>query len=99
MDPMRNAMLAGLGVFSFASEKISGIVQGMIDRGDLTREQGEKVLSEWVKRGEEEESRIGDRLSEQFQSLMNYLQVVRREDFDALEARVEALEKKLNEPS
>ena len=67
----------------------------MIERGQLTREQGERVISEWKERGKQEQENLSEKLSEEFNKLLGKMPVVSREDFDALKARVEELERKL----
>lgn len=94
MDALRNALLAGLGVMSFGKDKLSNAVAAMVDKGDLTREQGEKVISEWIKRGEDEHSRVGERVTEEIEKVLNHLRVVTRDEFDALEKRIAELEQR-----
>lgn len=93
MDSLKNLMLAGLGVMSYTQEKLKGAVDSLIAQGELSREQGEKVLEEWVKRGEDEQSKLGGRVQDEIQKVISRLQLITRDDFDALVARVEVLEK------
>ncbi|MCA8961262.1 MAG: phasin family protein [Planctomycetes bacterium] len=92
MDPLRSALLAGLGAISYGQEKLKDLVSTLIDKGELTREQGEQVISEWVKKGEEEKDSVADRVTAEMQKVLQRLQMVTRDEFDALAARVEALE-------
>ena len=92
MDPLRNALLAGLGAIASSQEKLKIMLDGLIAKGDLTREQGEKVLGEWVERGKDEQEKIGDRVSTELKRLLTKLSLVPRDEFDELKARVERLE-------
>ena len=92
MDPLRNLLLAGLGAVTYSKEKLQTAIQGLVEKGELSREQGEKVLSEWVERGQEEQEKLGNRVSSQLQNLLSKLSLVNREEFDELRARVESLE-------
>ncbi len=92
MDPLRNALLAGLGVASYTQDKLKDLVTTLIDKGDLTREQGENVISEWVAKGEEEKDNVSSRVNQEIQKVLQKLQLVTREDFDALADRVSKLE-------
>ena len=92
MDPLRNLLLAGLGAVTYSKEKLQTAIQGLVEKGELSREQGEKVLSEWIERGQEEQEMLGNRVSSQLQNLLSKLSLVNREEFDALRARVESLE-------
>lgn len=93
MDPLRNALLAGLGVMGYGKDKLQGAIAGLVEKGELTKEQGERVISEWVERGETEKENISGELKNQFERLLDAFQVVTRDEFDALRARVDELEK------
>ncbi len=97
MDAFKNLMLAGLGVLGAGKDRVQSIVEGMIDKGDLTREQGEKVLQSWVERGKEEQATASSKISDEMAKLIEKLNLVTRDDLDRLSARVEELEKRLGE--
>lgn len=92
MDSLKNLMLAGLGVMSYTQDKLKGAVDTLIAQGELSREQGEKVLDEWVKKGEEEQTKVGGKVQDEIQKVISRLQLITRDDFDQLVARVEKLE-------
>lgn len=93
MDAIRNILLAGLGAVGYSQDKLKEVVNGLIEKGQLTKDQGEKVISEWVERGKEEREKISEKVEGEVQNIVQKLPVVSREEFDALAARVEALEK------
>ncbi len=97
MDALKNLLLAGLGAVGYSQDKLKEVVSTLIDRGQLTREQGEKVITEWVDRGKEEQERVTDRVGEELKSVISKLPVIMRDEFEALQARVEELEQKLGE--
>ncbi len=97
MDAFKNLMLAGLGVLGAGKDRVQSIVEGMIDKGELTREQGEKVLQSWVDKGKEEQASASSKISDEMARLIEKLNLVTRDDLDRLSARVEELEKRLGE--
>lgn len=96
MEPLRNILLAGLGALSYSQEKFKSTIQLLIEKGELTRTQGEKVIAEWVERGKEEQEKIGARISAELSRVLGKLSLVSREEYDALVRRVEILEQKLS---
>jgi polyhydroxyalkanoate synthesis regulator phasin len=96
MEPLRlkSVLLAGLGALGYTKEKLQGLVEGMVEKGELTREQGEKVIGGWVERGKEEQAGLSTRISEELQKLVTKLHLVTREDLERLTARVAELEKR-----
>jgi polyhydroxyalkanoate synthesis regulator phasin len=94
MEPLRNILLAGLGALGYGREKLQSMVEAMVEKGELTRDQGEKVIGGWVERGKEEKAQLSARVSEEVQKLIGKLKLVSREEFDRLSARIAELEKR-----
>ena len=95
LDPLKNLMLAAVGAVSYSQEKMSETINSLIERGQLSREQGEKVISEWVDRGKSEQENLSSKFTQEFESFIKKLPVVSRQEFEELEARVVASEARL----
>ncbi len=95
MEPLKNLLLAGLGVLGAGKDRVQTVVDALIDKGELTQEQGETVLKDWVERGKEEQDNVTSKISEETQKLIRKLNLVTRDDFDKLAARLEDLEKRV----
>jgi polyhydroxyalkanoate synthesis regulator phasin len=94
MEPLKNILLAGLGALGYGREKLQTMVEAMVEKGELTREQGEKVIGTWVEKGKEEQANFSTRVSDEMQKVIAKLNLVTRDDLDALTARIEELEKR-----
>ena len=97
MEPLRNLLLAGLGAMSFSQEKLKGTLNTMIEKGELTREQGEQVISEWVQRGQSEQEEFSRKMSDEVNKVLSKLSLVPREEYEELVRRVEELERKASD--
>ena len=97
MDAIRNILLAGLGAVGYSQDKLKEVVSGLIEKGQLTKEQGEKVISEWKDRGQQESENLSEKLSDEMNKLLGKLPVVSRDEFTALSQRVADLEKKASD--
>lgn len=95
IDAVKNLLLAGLGAVSYSQEKLKGTIDDLIARGELTREQGEKVVSDWVERGRDERDQLSERLHAEVTKLVERVGAVSRQEFEALRTRVAELEKRL----
>lgn len=95
MDSLKNLLLAGLGAVSYSQDKLRATVSDLIERGELTKEQGEQVVSEWMDRGKEEQESLSGRFQDEVQKVIEKLGLVHKDEVAALAARVEELEKKL----
>ncbi|MFN0058200.1 MAG: phasin family protein [Planctomycetota bacterium] len=92
MDPLKNFLLAGLGAFSYSQEKLKTMVKELIDKGEFTREQGQRILDEWLTRGQAEHDKMSGRVADELRKLLDKLSLVSRADYDALKKRVDDLE-------
>lgn len=92
LEPMKNLLLAGLGAVSYSQDKLKSTLHELVDRGELTREQGERILSEWLARGQEEKDKLSARVTDEGQKLREKLGLVSRAEHEALLRRVEVLE-------
>ncbi len=94
LDQVKKGMRAALGAAVVTQEKIEEVIHDLVRGGELTREQGAKILAELVARGEKAQGDVGRIASELGQKIARW-QPVMRGDFDALSARVAALEQRL----
>ena len=94
LDQVKKGMLAALGAAVVTQEKLEEVIRDLMRGGELTREQGAKILAELVARGEKAQGDVGRIAAELGQKLAKW-QPVMRGDFDALGARVAALEQRL----
>ena len=97
LEQVKKGVLAALGAIVFTEEKLEELIRDMVRGGQLTREQGAKVLQELVARGEKAQGDLGKVTSDLAQRIAKW-QPVMRGDFDELKARVEALEQRLGPP-
>ena len=93
---MRKALLAGLGVFFFTREKVEEVVKDLIQGGQLTREQGARLLDELVKRGEEGTDDLSGRISEDLAGMLTRVSPASRKELEDVRARLEAVERRLD---
>ena len=101
LDQVKKGMLAALGAAVVTQEKLEEVIRDLVRGGELTREQGAKILAELIARGEKAQGDVGRIAAELGQKLAKW-QPVTRGDFDALDTRVAALERRLGvdpEPS
>ena len=53
LDSIKTTILAGLGAATFAQEKLKSTIDELVKKGELSREQGEKILALLVEKGKE----------------------------------------------
>jgi polyhydroxyalkanoate synthesis regulator phasin len=99
LEPFKKTLLASLGIVAFTREKLTRLIQDLVERGELTREQGKKVVDLLVERGDAEGRNLVERLSDEFERWLGGGPVVTRKEFRQLEERVRALESASSRPA
>jgi polyhydroxyalkanoate synthesis regulator phasin len=92
LESLKRILAAGIGAASFSAERFRTLADDLVRRGDLTREQADKLLGELLHRGKVEGRSVVARLSRDIVSLAEKGPFVTRREFRALEERVLALE-------
>lgn len=96
-ETLRKGVLAGLGAIDFSIEKARSAVDKLVDHGELSAEQGKKLLDEFIERGRKDSADLSRKFDENIRKGLDKVSFISRPAFQALEARVAALEAKVDE--
>lgn len=91
LEHLKKTVLAGLGALIYTEEKVEEVIRDLVAGGQLTREQGQKVLDELVERGRRGQAAV----SEEFARRLSQWRPAWQSQIEALEARVAAIESRL----
>jgi len=95
LESFKNAFFASLGMVAMTGEKLRAFVDEMVKRGDLTAEQGRKLVEEFLARGQEESKAFSEKVAAEASNLMEKTPFATRSQLRRLEERVRALEARL----
>lgn len=95
LDSLKNAIYASLGLAVITQEKLKTFVEEWVRRGELTAEQGKKLLDELLARSQNEGRALSDRIAQEVMGVISKSPVVTRRDLRRLEDRVALLERRL----
>ena len=91
-ETLKNLMYQGLGVIAITKDKMEKAISEMVEKGRMTREEGKKFYDELS----EETTKAGKEFRENAKdTIRDWIEksgIPSREEFEALKARVEALE-------
>lgn len=94
-DFLKKTIHFGLGVFDYTKEKIENLVEEMVKRGELTRQESSQAVEELWEKAKAEQSAFWDKVKDFVGKLVDDMALVRRAELKALEERLAALEKQV----
>ena len=97
LDFFKRGFLATVGVLSISREKIQEMVDQLVERGELTRDEGKQLVDKLIKRGQEERETMGNLVRQEVQKVVGELDIATRKDLQALNKKLDALLKKLDQ--
>jgi len=97
MNMLEKAFYLGLGVFSVTRERVEKLVNELMEKGEISRDEAGQVIEELVKKGEEEKKAIRSLIQEELGGIKKDLSMASRAELDELKARIEELEKRLEQ--
>lgn len=98
-DVARRMMLAAIGAVALKHDEMQEFIDKLVERGEIARKDGEELMKEMRERHKKyhpgEESYAHKRVAE----FMEHFSVPTKNDFDALNEKLTALEKKIDQLS
>jgi len=87
------SVLAGIGVLSMTHEKAQKIVDELIRRGEVQKDEAKDWVERLVQRGDEERQSLRKLIHDEVKSSLDELGLVTKQDLQDLESKIETLDK------
>ncbi len=94
-DLLHKAWLFGMGLFDFTKEKVEGVVQEMVQRGEITQAESPEAVKELLAKVQETQKALWEKVKEFTKTAVDEINVAKASELEALEKRVAALEEAL----
>jgi len=88
---VKRGVLASIGLLSMTRDKAHEIVDRLVERGELRREEMERAVDELVQRGEEERQALRNLVREEMTEALNALGLATKEDIENLRKDLQKL--------
>ncbi len=92
IEIIEKTLLTGIGALSLSQKKAEELVEDLKEKLNLTEEEGKKLVDRLRDAARENQQKLEAIAQEEVQKSCERLGVVRREEFNALQARVDMLE-------
>ncbi len=96
---IRKMGLFGIGVISLTQEKAEEFTQEMIKKGEISREEGKKFVKEVLSEQEKQLKDLEEKINNKVKESMEKSGVVMKSDLEALERKIDKLEKAIHSMS
>jgi polyhydroxyalkanoate synthesis regulator phasin len=94
-DLMKKGFMAGLGAVVLTRDKIEEATKRLMEEGKITPKEMDALTEDLVKSGEEQWQEVTSAISDNIKKGIGTFDVVSKEEFEKLEARIADLEKRL----
>ena len=91
-DLIKKFMYTGVGLVSMTSEKFQSAVDKLVDDNKISSEEGKKIVDDLMKKTEAKRDEFEGKLKEVTESVVSKFDFLKKNDYDTLVKRVEALE-------
>jgi polyhydroxyalkanoate synthesis regulator phasin len=95
-ETIRKAMLIGLGAADLAAERVQQMVNDLVERGDMTTDQGKQLYTDIMSRMEERGRIENERMHTRLREAIRDMGVPDRSQMSMIEARMDALDRKID---
>lgn len=97
LEHSRKAILLGLGALELTREKVEAFVDELVKKGEIATKERSGYLEEFLKAAEKEEKKALEKINNALRGVVTELGLATREDLQAIERRLERIEKRLAE--
>src|SRR5664280_1175425 len=88
-ESVRKLGLIGAGLWAMTEEKIDDLVKDLVDKGDISKEEGKKAIQDLLEESKKQKTDLEKKVSEKIQDAIS------KKDVHELEARIVALEEEI----
>ncbi len=96
-ETLKNIMYQGIGAFSMARQKMEKALAELVEKGQMSREEGKKVYDEFSEEALKAGKELKENMKDSIREMLEKSGIPSREEFEALKVRVEMLENQKTE--
>jgi polyhydroxyalkanoate synthesis regulator phasin len=94
-ESVRKLGLIGAGLWAITEDKVNDLVKELVDKGDISKEEGKKVIQDMLEERKKQKIDLEKKISEKIQESISKAEIFTKKDVHELESRIEALEEEI----
>ncbi len=94
-ESVRKLGLIGAGLWAITEDKVNDLVKELVDKGDISKEEGKKVIQDMLEERKKQKIDLEKKISEKIQESISKAEIFTKKDVHELESRIKALEEEI----
>jgi len=94
IDIIKKALFLGIGAASVTREKVEEIVDELIKRGEVAKNERSQVVKDFLNKVEDQEKAVMKKIEQEVEKAVTKLNIATKKDIEKLEKKIATLEKK-----
>jgi len=99
IELLRKTLLIGLGAVTLTKERIDGLVDELVKKGEIASKEGPKLVKELLQESQNAKKELEKKVEEATQKALKKLNLASKSEMKTLQARVEELERRVGDES
>ncbi len=96
IESIRKLGLLGIGAISITEEKIKQVVNELVERGEVSTEEGKTLVHELLDEKKKQMQDLDEKISEDVQNAISKSKIALKDDVSRLEDKIAELEKTIS---
>jgi poly(hydroxyalkanoate) granule-associated protein len=96
-EAVRKVGLAGVGAVALTVEALEDLVEKLVERGELTEEEGRKLVNDVWSRRKKDAKKAEEEVNRRVDELMSRFDIPTKAEFEDLSAQIGEVSKKVDE--
>jgi len=101
LDMARKVLLAGIGAMALTQEEVEKFVEKLVDRGEIAEKDGRKLIKDLLEKRRTKTAEVRKdtegELERRMEDVLARMNIASKSDIEALNRKITALSKKLDE--
>jgi polyhydroxyalkanoate synthesis regulator phasin len=97
IELVKKAMFTGIGMMSLTKDKVEEVAQDFIEKGKMSKQEGEKFVSDLLKSSEESKQDLKKQEEESVSGMMGKMDIASKSDVAALREELAEIKAKLED--
>jgi poly(hydroxyalkanoate) granule-associated protein len=93
----RRVLMASIGAVALTQDEMEKFVTKLVERGEIAEKDGRRLVQDVVDRRKSQTVKVEEQLDHRIGSILGRMNVPTKADIEALEAKIVALSKKIDE--